>query len=91
MIGRTSLTNLESKSRKLYKDLDTLDSQRQKLLNNIQETDNGIAYQNWRRTAPKMYYEPLQDFYTFNEIEELESFFGQKTPLTVSTELTSLF
>lgn len=90
MIGRKPITELEGKKNLLYKELDRLDSSRTRIIKNIERAEEKIAYQEWRVNAPKVYYDHLDGYYTFEEIIEFEEFFNKEIPTFPTTELTSI-
>jgi len=90
MIGRTPKSELEGKRDLLYKKLKDLDTTRNKVELDIENTVEKIARAERRLTLPKVYYEPLGDYYTAEEVLELDAFFNQKLTDLPSTELTSI-
>lgn len=90
MIGRTPKTELEGRRDLLYKKLQDLDITRNKVESDIEATVEKIARAERRVMLPKVYYEPLDDYFTAEEMIELDAFFNQKLTDFPSTELTSI-
>lgn len=81
---------MECKRDFLYKKLQELDKTRNKLEQDIEKTVEKITRADRRITEPKIYYLPLDEYYTAEEFIELEAFFEKKLTNLPSTDLTSI-
>jgi hypothetical protein len=89
MLGRKIKTELEGKRDLLYKKLKDLDTSRNRLESDIEETVDKIAREERKTLQPKMYYDLLDEYVTVEEFIEYEAFFNQRIP-DLSTDLTSI-
>lgn len=90
MIGKAPKSELECKRDFLYKKLQELDKNRNDIERDIDITVERISRTERRVSQPKIYYPPLDDYFTADEYVELETFFSKETINMPSTELTSI-
>jgi len=89
-MNKTRNQSLINKRSVLYKELKDIDTKRNSLENSINCIINKISVLDEKISSPKMYYPELDNFYTADEIIELECFFNKSNNQLISTELTDL-